>query len=171
MMTAYEKKNFNPFEEIDDMFDRFYTMGFGVPQKIRFNTGYTKDMNPAYWSEWEEEIVDSTEKEKVGYKAVCRTVGIREEDVKLELRDYGLCLDGMTEIDGQRYSQHVELPISREIMKNIDEITYHSKDGLTYIYLRMKKPEIREVPIRKIAIGENKAENEKYIENGTDKIF
>lgn len=142
---------FNNFDStFDSMFNQLSQLGFGSPINIRFNTGATKDMNPAVWKVWEEELVDSTEKEQIGYKAVCRTVGIREEDIKLELRDFGLCLEGTSDVEGERYSQHIELPISREIMRNIENITYHSQDGLTYIYVRMKRPEIREVPILKI---------------------
>ena len=141
---------FNNFDStFDSMFNQLSQLGFGSPINIRFNTGNTKDMNPAVWKVWEQDIPDSTEKEQIGYKAICRTVGIREDDIKLELRDFGLCLDGTSDVDENRYSQHIELPISREIMRNIENITYHSQDGLTYIFVRMKRPEIHEVPILK----------------------
>lgn len=142
------RTGFNNFDSaFDSMFNQLSQLGFGSPINIRFNTGNTKDMNPAVWKIWEQDIPDSTEKEQIGYEAICRTVGIREDDIKLELRDFGLCLDGTSDVEENRYSQHIELPISREIMRNIENITYHSQDGLTYIFVRMKRPEIREVPI------------------------
>ena len=158
----------------NDVFDKGFNeiynnlLGFGAPTRIRFNTGNTKDMNPAYWSVWEDYVPDSTEKVKLGYKAVCRTVGIREEDVKIILTSYGICLDGCTEIDEQKYTQHIELPISREVMRDIDEITYHSRDGLTYIYLKMKISYPREVPIRKIPIMDKKDYETKKISNNIE---
>ena len=160
----------NLMNETINLNDRLFQIGFGAPYNVRFNTPYTKDMNPAYWSVWEEDnLVEGEDdygdngenhviKERVGYKAICRTIGIREEDIKLELRNYGLCLDGTTDIGENRYSQHIELPISREVMRNIEEITYECKDGLTYIYLRMKKEYPREVPIKlnkRIELGAN----------------
>ena len=177
----------NLMNETINLNDRLFQIGFGAPYNVRFNTPYTKDMNPAYWSVWEEDnLVEGEDdygdngenhviKERVGYKAICRTIGIREEDIKLELRNYGLCLDGTTDIGENRYSQHIELPISREVMKNIEEITYECRDGLTYIYLRMKKEYPREVPIllkknTKDALQEISDSWNSFSENEKDKI-
>ena len=55
-----------------EFLDNFF--GFGEPFDLVFNTGKTKDMNPAYWSKTEN-----------GYKATCRTVGIAPDDVYLRI--------------------------------------------------------------------------------------
>ncbi len=71
----------------DEIFDSML-LGFGAPMNIRFNTAKTKDLMPSCWSPWEVEYEDSTEKKKMGYKCVCRTVGINPEDVNVTMEDY-----------------------------------------------------------------------------------
>lgn len=128
---------------VDDMFS---TLGFGMPRNIRFNTGNTKDMLPGYWKEWKDEEGDQR-----GYKCVCRSVGIAPEDITIELQDDCIVLDGKTEVeDGSVYTQHVELPISKDLMSNIEKVNYRCKDGLTYIYLRVNTPEKKRVLVEKI---------------------
>jgi len=88
--------------------------------------------------------------EMLGYFCVVRTVGIDPLDLTVELKDNGIIVDGKTEVEDSTYSQHVELPISKEIIINIEKITYKSKDGLTYIYLKVKQPEKTKVAIERI---------------------
>ena len=142
-------------------------IGFGVPTNIRFNTAGTKDMLPVYWKKWSVEIKDkdneghskdengkNNDKEPkmkdVGYKCVCRTVGINEEDIKITLEDYGICVQGETTYEGNVYSQYIELPISKDLIANIESINYKTVNGLTYIYLLMKEPKKNKVSIRKV---------------------
>lgn len=145
-------------------------IGFGVPTNIRFNTAGTKDMLPVYWKKWSVEIKDKENTEDnnevnevnnkdgnkepktkdVGYKCVCRTVGINEEDIKITLEDYGICVQGKTEYEGNVYSQYIELPISKDLIANIESINYKTINGLTYIYLLMKEPKKNKVSIRKV---------------------
>ena len=134
----------------NDLFDTMM-MGFGKPANIRFNTSYTKDTMPSYWSKWEVEAKDSTEKINVGYKCICRTVGLSEDDVKVTMEDYGICVDGVTEYEGNKFTQHIELPISESVMADIEAINYKTVNGLTYIYLKMKKPEKKKVAIHRVS--------------------
>ena len=127
-------------------------------------------MLPAYWKKWSVEVKDENDKENgaknnkennkdtekeiktkdVGYKCVCRTVGINEEDIKITLEDYGICVQGKTEYEENVYSQYIELPISKDLIANIESINYKSVNGLTYIYLLMKEPKKNKVSIRKV---------------------
>lgn len=135
------------FDDVDRMF------AFGLPTNVKFNTGRTKDMMPACWKIWEEEIPTEDgklNKEKRGYKAICRTVGINENDIKVTEEDYGICLQGETVVDGTKYSQYIELPISEDIMTNVKSIKYSSKDGLTFIYLEVDTPKKNKINIEKI---------------------
>lgn len=127
-------------------------LGFGKPKNIKFNTPNTKDLLPSYWSKWEEQDKENSgEKVQKGYKCVCRTVGINPEDINLTMEDYGICLDAKTIYDDEfQYTQHIELPISESIISDIKSINYRSKNGVTYIYLEMKKPEKKKVAINKI---------------------
>ena len=126
-----------------DLFDSFYddifTMGFGKPRKIIFNSGKTQDMNPAYWSETEN-----------GYKAVCRTVGISEEDVTVELKDNCIKIYGETEYDGSKYNVSYELPVSDDVLANVTKLCYKTLNGLTYIYIDVHRPEKKIVKAERI---------------------
>lgn len=136
-----------------DYFDELWdamSMGFGKPMNVRFNTANTKDMLPSYWSKWMVDAKDSTEKVQAGYKCVCRTIGINPNDVTVTMEDYGICLDGKTEYEGYKYSQHIELPISENVMSDIEAINYKTANGLTYIYLKVKKPEKKKVAVHRV---------------------
>ena len=129
-------------------------LGFGFPTRIKFDTLGTKDMSPITLKKWKKEASSSDEIEEKGYKIVCRTIGIDEKDVTVSIKDYGICVDGKTtiDIDGEieTYSQHVELPIAKDILNNIEKIRYYSKDGLTYIFLITKMPQQSQIDIEKI---------------------
>lgn len=147
--------------ELFDAFDAMTELNsiFGRPTRFVFNTDGTKDMMPACWKVWEEEKtvnnltdpINSVDKEVVkrGYKATCRTVGINEEDIKITVKDYGICVEGKSEIDGSEYSQYIELPVSRTVMDNIKNIKYKSINGLTFVYLEVSEPEKRKINIQK----------------------
>ena len=142
-MSSLMTRNF------DELFDSMM-VGFGAPMNIKFNTPKTKDLMPSYWSTWEVEEEDSTEKRKLGYKCVCRTVGISSTDVNVTMEDYGICVDGETEYEGNKYTQHIELPISESAMSDIEDISYKTLNGLTYIYIKMKSPEKKKVKISRV---------------------
>ena len=129
--------------------DDFFGLGFGIPTSIRYNTASTKDMNPVVWAKWTEK--DEEGKDKfIGYKAVVRTVGVSEDDVKITVEKDGLIVEGKTEFEGYSYSQYVKLPVSREVVSNIEKISYHSKDGMTYVYLNIRTPKYKKIDIQKI---------------------
>lgn len=124
----------------EDLFDSV-TLGFGRPFNIKFNTPYTKDMCPA--SPW-------TKNEDGSYSTVVRVLGINEEDLKVELKDFGLSVSGESEIFNGKYSQHVDLSISSNIISDIKEINYELKNGLCKINLIMEEPKFKEVKINQI---------------------
>ena len=135
-----------------DLFDDFdllcnELLGFGAPTRIKFNTRGTKDLSPVKLEKWENYPNSSDEKEGDtnkfgvighGYRAICRTVGINPEDVKVEITKTGISVDGETKEDNAVYNQHVELPIAKSILNDIKGIRYFSKNGLTYIYIILK---------------------------------
>ena len=123
---------FNDFET--------FLLGFGRPVSIRFNTPNTKDIHPA--SPWY--------KEGDKYHMIARVVGINPEDLKLTIEDYGLCIDGKSEHDGNVYTQHIELPISDSLMANITDINYSVKNGLCKVSVVVKEPEHKEININMV---------------------
>jgi HSP20 family molecular chaperone IbpA len=125
----------NDFERI---FDEFFTLGFGKPRRLVFNS-QVKDMLPSYW----------TKKDDKTYLCTVKTLGINPEDVKVEETDYGIKVSGATEINGFTYDTSVELPIAESIMNEIEEIEVSSKNGLTFITLKLNRPEKKKIKIKK----------------------
>lgn len=134
----------NIFDDLDD-FEKIFELGFGAPKRLAFNTDRTKDMMPAHWR-----IMTDKDGNNIGYKAVCRTVGIDEKDVKIEARDFGISVKGESEYEGQKYNTYFELPISKDVMANIKKIDYKTLNGLTYIYLYVETPEKKKFLINKL---------------------
>ena len=123
------------FDEFDNLF-----FGFGKPVSIKFNTPYTKDVHPA--SPWI--------KDENGYHMVARVVGINPSDLNVTLEEYGLCIDGETEDDGYVYTQHIELPISKDLLANITEVNYSVNNGLCKVYITVKEPEYKKAVVKMI---------------------
>ncbi len=109
--------------DFDDVFSFF-----GTPSTVIYNTAGTKDMKPIAWT-----------KTKTGYKSVCRTVGINPDDLKVEITTHSVRINGKTKYEDEEYSVNYEAPIAKEIISNIDKVEYKSLNGLTYIYITLKK--------------------------------
>lgn len=135
-------------ELISTFFDDDF-FGFGMPTRIRYSTEKTKDMMPAYWKRWTKKNTDDKE-EFIGYKCLVRTVGVASEDVNISLENDRIVVDGKTEVEGYTYSQHVELPLSKEVIGNVKSVEYKSKDGMTYIYLKVRTPEYKKIDVKRI---------------------
>lgn len=120
----------------NDFYEDFFN--FGKVMDLAFNTGNTKDMNPAYWSKTED-----------GYKATCRTVGIAPEDVKVDFVNSKIIVEGKTECEGDLYETKYKIPVSYVVASNIEKINYKTLNGMTYIYIRLKEPKQNEILIEK----------------------
>jgi HSP20 family molecular chaperone IbpA len=125
----------NDFERI---FDEFFTLGFGKPRRLVFNS-QVKDMLPSYWSK----------KDDKTYLCTVKTLGINPDDVNVEETDYGIKVSGATEINGFTYDTSVELPIAESIMNEIEEIEVSSRNGLTFVTLKLNRPEKKKIKIKK----------------------
>lgn len=123
--------------------------GFGKPTRVRYSTSNTKDMMPAYWKRWTKKNAEDKE-EFLGYKCLVRTVGVASEDVNVTLENDRIVVDGKTEVEDYTYSQHVELPLSTEVIGNVKSVEYRSKDGMTYIYLKVRTPEYKKIDVKRI---------------------
>ena len=122
----------------DDVFEDLFTLGFGKPRKLVFNS-IVKDMLPTYWSK----------KDDKTYMCVCKTIGIDPSDVKVEETNFGLKVSGSTEVEGYTYDTYFELPIADSIMNEIEKIKVKSKNGLTFITLILDRPEKKKILIEK----------------------
>ena len=112
---------------------------FGDPIDLAFNTAGTKDMHPY--------SLVSTE---TGYKAICRTVGISKEDVNVSCADGKITVSGKTKRENEEYSVNFSIPVSRDVLRNIEKIRYKTENGLTYIYITTKKIVKPEISIEKL---------------------
>ena len=104
---------------------------------------------PAYWKRWTRKNSDDKE-EFLGYKCLVRTVGVASEDVNVTLENDRIVVDGKTKVEDYTYSQHVELPISKDVVSNVKSVEYKSKDGMTYIYLKVRTPEYKKIDVKRI---------------------
>ena len=123
----------------DNVFDDFLTLGFGRPRNLIFNS-CVKDMLPSYW----------TKKDEKTYMCVCKTTGINPEDVKVEETEYGIKVSGSSEIEGYTYDTSFELPIAQSIISEIDKVQVSSKNGLTFVTLKLNRPEKKKMLIESI---------------------
>lgn len=122
----------------DDVFDEFFTLGFGRPKRIVFNSR-VKDLLPSYWQK----------KDDKTYLCTVKTLGINPEDVIVETTDYGIKVSGSSVINDFTYDTDIELPIAESIMNEVEKIKVKSKNGLTFITLILNKPEKKKVLIEK----------------------
>lgn len=122
------------------MFKRFpnFFDDFDDVTNLIFNN-YTLDQHPVSWKKTDD-----------GYKAICRTIGIAPEDVSIEILNNGVRLSGETIVDDETYNVSYSIPISSNIMNNIENIKYETKNGLTYIYLTIKREDVKQIPILKL---------------------
>jgi HSP20 family molecular chaperone IbpA len=124
---------------LSDAIDEFFTLGFGKPRRLIFNSN-VKDMLPSRW----------VKKDENTYLCTVKTLGINPEDVKIEETDYGIKVSGASEIEGYKYDTSFELPIAESIMNEIEKIQVTSKNGLTFISLKLNKPEKKKIKIEQI---------------------
>lgn len=111
---------------------------FGQVRNLKFNS-IVKDMLPSYWQ--------STE---TGYKCTCKSIGIRPEDLSVELKDDYILVSGKSEVDGSTYDTYFELPVCEDVLNQLKGIKYKSENGLTFIYLDIDKPEKKKIEIKKL---------------------
>ncbi len=123
-------------------YNRFFDDGFnsifGKPRNFYFNCK-TKDQMPSFW-----------EKTDDGFKATCRTVGVNPEDVIVSVSDDCIVVKGETKVDNYTYNCSYELPVIEEVLNNIKSIKYSSANGLTFIWIKVDKPEKKKINIEKI---------------------
>lgn len=126
--------------EFERIFDDFFTLGFGRPRNLKFNA-QVKDMLPSYWSKKDEDT----------YLCTVKTLGIEPNAIKVEESTsfYGLVVSGESEVNGFKYNTSVDLPIAESIMNEIEKIDFTSKNGLTFITLKLNRPEKNKIKIER----------------------
>jgi HSP20 family molecular chaperone IbpA len=126
----------------DEIFDDFFGddfLGFGEPHLDFYNCAGTKDISPAVWRKNKSNNNPNYDE----YVAICRSVGVRPSDIKVVVPDNEnvIKISGETKTNWDTYNFSCELPIAKAIMDNIEKIECRSEDGLSYITLKVKKPE------------------------------
>jgi HSP20 family molecular chaperone IbpA len=128
----------------DDAFDSMNPIGFAKPVTFKFESGNTHDMNPAYWTELKhKEKEDGT----VCYRAIVRSVGVNSENVKVKVNKNSINVKGDTTTKGIHYWFDIDLPVSEEILADAENVSYEVKDGMTYVYLYVKKPAKKDIKV------------------------
>ena len=84
-------------------------------------------------------------KQDKGYIIVVNTLGIKREDLDIEIvEEKGrpfpvLRIKGKTAMENINFENSVNFGITLNIQEDIDELAYETKDGLTIIYLKLKQ--------------------------------
>jgi HSP20 family molecular chaperone IbpA len=121
---------------MDDLFNDFLEMGFGKPKQLVFNSN-VKDMLPNYWQK----------KDDKTYLCTVKTLGVNPEDITVEETDYGIKVSGASTINDFPYDVSMELPIVESIMNEIKDISFTSQNGLTFITLKLNRPDKKKINI------------------------
>lgn len=127
-----------------EVFDKFFGddfLGFGEPTLMYYNANHTQDIHPVYWEK--QESADSESDKFDIYRATVRSVGVSKDDVKVTVdnQKYQINVGGITNTNGIDYDFACSLPVAKTILSNIDHIYYDTIDGITYVYLYVKKNE------------------------------
>jgi HSP20 family molecular chaperone IbpA len=121
---------------MDEIFNDFLEMGFGKPKQLVFNSN-VKDMLPNYWQK----------KDDKTYLCTVKTLGVNPEDITVEETDYGIKVSGASTINDFTYDVSMELPIVESIMNEIEDISFTSQNGLTFITLKLNRPDKKKINI------------------------
>jgi hypothetical protein len=136
------------FNVLDDFFEDDFSLGFGKPTLIYYNTPHTQDMNPAYW---QKQMPKDGEEDKFDiYRATCRSVGVSKNDVSVKINGNYINVGGKTTTNGIDYDFACSLPVAETIIENIDKILYETINGITYIYVYVKKSKGKNIEITKM---------------------
>lgn len=134
------------FEVFNDFFGNDGLSLFGRPTLVYYNTNFTQDMNPAYWEK--QEVKGDCNVDV--YRATVRSVGVAKENVSVKVNGNRIDVGGKTTTNGIDYDFACTLPIAEAVVKSIDKITYDTVNGITYLYLYVKKNKDNHIKIEKI---------------------
>ena len=105
-----------------------------------FNSS-VKDMNPTVFYKKDSDFIIEA-----------KTLGVSPDDIIIKLEDDILSLTGETknEYSDKSFNIKIKVRIGQDILNDIEKIDYKSKDGVTYIILRMKNKSESTIEIKKI---------------------
>lgn len=125
---------YKDFDTVDEILGKWFDKPHDLMDDCK-----NKDIFPSRWEEAPN-----------GYKAVCRTVGIRPEDIKVVLKNDYVQVSGKSVVDAHDYSVSCNLPIGLKMRDRIESIDYRAQDGITIIYLNVKKEFKKGIDIRRL---------------------
>ena len=85
-----------------------------------------------------------------GYKCACRSVGVAPDDVHVTVTSNSIKVKGETKCDGETYSIDYECSVAKDVINNIEKVEYKSLNGMTYIYITVKKPVENAIKVTRI---------------------
>lgn len=105
-----------------------------------FNSS-VKDMNPTVFYKKDSDFIIEA-----------KTLGVSPEDINIKLEDDILSVTGETknEYSDKSFNVQIKIRIGQDILEGIEKIDYTSKNGITYVILRMKKKSDSTIEISKI---------------------
>lgn len=111
-----------------------------LSDEFLFNSS-VKDMSPAAFYKKDSDFIIEA-----------KTLGVSPDDVNVKLESDVLSVTGETknEYSDKSFNVQIKVRIGQDILKNVEKIDYTSKNGITYVILKMKKISNSPVKISKI---------------------
>ena len=133
------------FKDFDDvMFGDFCNPFSGTVSYLKFNSNRTQDQHPIVFQKLakDDKMID---KNHTVYRATVRSVGVAPKDISVKLDNKTLWVKGETGNKDSEYDFEIGYDISDDLIGQIDNIKFKSENGITYIYLFVKRnvPDIK----------------------------
>lgn len=129
---------FNDFFDSDFLFGDFCNPFGGNVSYLKFSSNGTQDQRPISFQKLakDDKIVDSNH---TVYRATVRSVGVSPSDVTVSLEGKTLWIKGDTDNKDSDYNFKIGYTVADDLIGQIDQIKYNSKNGITYVYLFVKR--------------------------------
>lgn len=122
----------------DFVFGDFCDPFDGAVSYLKFNSNNTQDQHPISIQKLanDDKLVD---KDHTVYRISCRSVGVSPKDVSVEIDGKTLWIKGETDNKDSEYNFKVGYTISDDLIGQIDQVKFNSENGITYVYLFVKR--------------------------------
>ena len=122
----------------DFIFGDFCDPFDGAVSYLKFNSNNTQDQHPISIQKLanDDKLVD---KDHTVYRISCRSVGVSPSDVSVEIDGKTLWIKGETDNKDSEYNFKVGYTISDDLIGQIDQVKFNSENGITYVYLFVKR--------------------------------
>lgn len=111
-----------------------------IDDEFFFNSS-VRDMSPTVYYKKENDYIIEV-----------KTLGIDKENINVKLEDNILSVSGenKNEYNDKSFNVNIKVRLGKDLISNIESIDYTSKNGITYVFIKMKKSKTSTIKINKI---------------------